>query len=491
MRENAEPYGAEVRLKQILLVRPKKALDESDLGYQVRLAAANGLLPAHIQMADRVFEGNSRLMGHALPRWVMKNAWKKTSRVCASCLRASRVIKQSWRVRYVMSCARHDEKLVMLRTARGHAQSHAETMNLDPEELPDSPQVLDGEEAEAHALFKSLWPDLVSDANVSAKSLAISTFLSSILHRLTFARRGRDIPDKGPSLWIHVKRWLEISHIQVSPTEEACEKLLSELPTPLHQAVAIRWIESLLKAESEEETVLSTLPLSIWLQGLRTLAGPIRTAGRGALGGVLIEAMTTDGLPIKTAARRAGLSRKRLDSLLKIAEIEPLRRLERARKFVVVDVRDVQRLAQLAPEYLTAAAAMSELDVTGQRFIMRILRLTGLVERLRREGYDFYKLSEIRVALSALSTWADPYQGQPSVSLADPAFYRHVDLRVVKQMMDAVRSGQLQSWHDPSARGLRSIRVPLLVLNMAHRLSWCYRYRRRVEATQLELPYAD
>lgn len=491
MCENAELCAGGVRHLQQLLVRPKRALDESDVGYHARLAAANGISPAHIQLADQVLTGNSRLMGHALPRWATKNEWRKTSHVCASCLRESGVIKQSWRVRYVLSCARHDERLVMLRTARGQAQSHADTMNLDPEELPDSPDVLDGEEAEAHALFKLLWPDLASDSNVSATSLAISAFLSSILHRLTFARRGRDIQDKDSSLWVYIKRWLETSHIQVSPTEEACEKLLCELPTQLHQAVAIRWIESILKAEAEEETVLSTLPLSMWLQQLRALAGPIRTTGRGALGGVVVEAMTTDGLPIKTAARRAGLSRKRMASLLKIADVDPIRRLERARKFLVIDVRDVQRLAQLDPEYLTAAAAMSHLDVTGQRFIMRILRLTGLVERFRREGHDFYKLSEIRDVLSALSSWADSYQGEPSVSLADPAFYRHVDLRVVKQMMDAIRSGQLQSWHDPSARGLRSIRVPLVALTQANRLSWCYRYGRRVEATQLELPYAD
>lgn len=491
MCENAEPYGGEVRLKQILLVRPKKALDESDVGYQVRLAAANGLSPAHIQLTDQVNAGSSRLMGYPLPQWAMRSEWRKTSHVCVSCLRESRVIKQSWRVRYVISCARHDERLVMLRTARGHAQSHAETMNLDPEELPDTPQTFDGEEAEAHALFKSLWPDLASDAKVSATSLAISAFLSSILHRLTFARRGRDIQDKDSSLWVQIKRWLETNHMQVSPTEAACEKLLCELPTQLHQAVAIRWIESILKAEAQEETVLSTLPLSVWLQRLRALAGPIRTTGRGALGGVVVEAMTTEGMPVKTAARRAGVSKKRLISLLKIAEVEPLKRFERARKFLVIDVHDVQRLAQLAPEYLTASAAMSELEVTGQRFIMRILRLTGLVERMRREGYDFYKLSEIRAALSALSAWADPYQGQPSVSLADPAFYRHVDLRVVRQMMDAVRSGQMQSWHDPSARGLRSIRVPLVALTLSNRLSWCYRYGRRVEAAQLELAYAD
>jgi hypothetical protein len=490
MSENADLHAGGVRFKHFLLVRPKRALDESDVGYHARLAAANGLLPAHIQMANQVNAGSSRLMGHSLPQWAMRSEWKKTSHMCVSCMRESRVIKQSWRVRYVLCCAHHDERLVMLRTALGQAQSHADTMNLDPEELPDSPEVLDGEEAEAHALFKSLWPDLASDENVSATNLAISAFLSSILHRLTFARRGRDIQDKDSSLWVHIKRWLETSHIHVSPTEEACEKLLCELPTQLHQAVAIRWIESILKAEAEEETVLSTLPLSVWLQQLRALAGPIRTTGRGALGGVVIEAMTTEGLPVKTAARRAGVSKKRLISLLKIAEVEPLRRFERARKFLVIDVRDVQMLAQLAPEYLTAAAAMSELEVTGQRFIMRILRLTGLVERFRREGHDFYKLSEIREALLALSQWAEPYQGQPSVSLADPAFYRHVDLRVVKQTMDAIRSGQSLAWHDPSARGLRSIRVPLVALTLAHRLSWCYRYGRRVQVTQLELPYA-
>ena len=490
MPGDADFYRAVPSWASTLLVRPTPASDESDAGYLCRLATVNGLRTSYLQRIDKNDNDEDRLLGYAVPGWLLNQTWKNTSPVCVSCLRTSGIVKQSWRVKYVLSCAEHDEKLVVLRTGQGKTRNLAEILSINPADLPNLSVNLVDQEAEAHTLFKSLWPDLWAGSAASAQSLATSIFLSSLLSQLTLARRGRDIQDKKHPIWVLISQWVSSNNIRLDATVVSCEALLSALPTVLHQAVAIRFLENALKSEGVHETVLSTLPLSDWLQRVRRLAGPIRTSGRGALGGIAIGAMTTDGMPVQTAVRRIGLSRNRFIALMHAEGIEPIRRAGRTRKFVVIDANDVQRLAESAAEHLHRATVMSVLQIKGQRFIMRILRLIGAVSRIRHQQYEFYTKEQIQALLTSLIKWAEPYQGQPSVSLADPVFYRHVDVRVVRHVFDSIKHGSMRTWYEPTASGLKAIRVPLDVLAKNRRMSLQYRYVGCLEPAQLELFHA-
>ncbi|QIL71023.1 hypothetical protein G7048_12030 [Diaphorobacter sp. HDW4B] len=456
------------------LVRPIPMSDECPVGFRARALLLNGM--RWIPKASDRFEtlDAERSSDDILPAWSINKAARSIySPVCPACVAENGYFKRSWRLARVDICLQHNRSLSILSTKGGRNLSHWEILNSTEmlENLATRERSSNYEESTTD-LLRQLWKwTLDLQPTTKSEDMALSIFSTELLRQLVFARRGRDFEDKLAPFWSQVAQWLYRYQIKYVNTFEGVMTLLETLPSRLHQVAALRFLEQINSEESRQPTLLSHLPIKGWLLALKTAAGPLPTQGRGALGCLVLEEPASKGLSFKATQDELQITSQKLRLVLCFAKIEPVKTIDLKRQYRLFSRDDIEHLKSIASDTLTRNEAINMLQLDHRRPITRRLRELGKLHIIRTGKHEIYRRAEISDLLHCLSKNAKPFKGHASIALNDLDLYRGEHVKAIGDMLDAISTGELDTWIDTNQAGLASIRVTTEATNWLRRRS--------------------
>ncbi|MGE8453368.1 MAG: hypothetical protein ACN6OP_22720, partial [Pseudomonadales bacterium] len=365
-------------------------------------------------------------------------------------------IKQTWRISHIDVCPQHHTMLEpSLDSDHRRCKLRDLYWRLNDPDFRSRNVVPAAYSAAEWQIFYSIWPWLGSRCAIEPNALAISVFVAALLKRLAYASRDRSISTRHVPLWTQISQWIQSSNLRICTSVSGVDRLFQQLHSSLHQAVAYRFLKEVTAAEKVQRSIIATLPLSRWLAQLEfTLY-----AAPGTLTKVGMQA--ADGLPLHEVVNELDISSAKLRFLLEILGTEPFMTVRaRHRHLRMFSPKDANSLKAAAADICMRKEAVTHLHLNHPRPLLPVLCRTGHLRRVQAGHHEFYLRSQMNELLRNLSRHAARFEGQTSLSLHDPLLYKAVDGIAVDELLADICAGRVDVWHDQTAAGLKSLRVP-------------------------------
>ena len=162
------------------------------------------------------------------------------------------------------------------------------------------------------------------------------------------------------------------------------------------------------------------------------------------------------------------------------AKIEPIKTIDLKRQYRLFSRDDIEHLKSISSDTLTRYEAAQLLRLHHRRPIMRRLRQLEKIHMICTGKHEIYRYGEISDLLHCLSKNSKPFKGHASIALNDLDLYRGEHVKAIGDMLDAISTGELDTWIDTNQAGLASIRVTTEATNWLRRRSRV----RRAEAVK-------
>ncbi len=420
------------------LQRPQLKVDEWWNAYAARVLAENGsaatngymlnkleFLVAQLVSKDdrkRALAGNAigdslRIFSHwELPLWAVRGESASIA-YCPTCFGDEPYVRLSWRLRCVSHCALHGAELQtrcgacsralfhwdlarqVCRCGTSIAQLNSHQSLDDVEE--DGPTDIHGR----NWIFSSQVIDRVlGEANATreggpSETLAVVIFLGRLLPELA------KCPMVGVSKEARtIKGFLQSLGLTLAPTKNFVQVLFESLRSAPHLSRALTVVLSVSEAERHQGTALSGLPLREWAELLNRLGASPRRAIR--LGLAVEGGLCRELVPMKVAAREAGLTEMHLYYLMARGVVAPTRTLDVGARQHLFSSQQVEELARLRPQGYGYGNA---LNLGLEPPAIKVLRTAGIVEVIPcNDGRTWLDSEALRSLLQELGARAVP-----------------------------------------------------------------------------------
>lgn len=462
-----------------LLIRPKIHRDEWWDGYVARTLAANGHAPTREYMLRKLEPfvsdlvapqvksvatagepaGKSvrRFSGWTLPTWAVRGATSAAAH-CPACLADDPYIRIGWRLRAVTHCEAHSQPL---RTccaicaqsvhhwdlARGRCRC-GEPLAWPTNSTTDRPCANPASSSIGSSdnwLFSSTVPHQavesagLGSAGGTPEDLLVLVFLGALLPALAkVAITGQAPPDRT------IAAFLRSHALQLRSSISCVEQVFTSLRSAGHLRVALNVVLALLKEESNSPTVLSQLPLQGWAELLCSLSASPRSAERLGLiePGTLMRGL----MPLKAAAKEAGIRQMHLKSLMKKGVVAPIRTLQLGARQHLFSREQVEYIAQFRPQGYGYGNSL-RLGLAPHRYgTLRDAGIVGTVIGYRnRTWLDGEALRALFVALEDKAIRVEAVE-ESMLCLSSALIWQRRLAPVLKAFFEKLLSGDLQLW---------------------------------------------
>lgn len=458
------------------LVRPPAYVDEWTWSWVGRTVKSNGL---QIQSPSMLGKFASMLNQGD---WDVESIVKSTRdlKVCPECLIHRSYLSDLWQKDGCEVCPEHGWVLQTHCLACGEGLRLAGALEAQCECGAPIPkegctQATPRELKLCHALAWS-----VCDPEVSL----LRDFLWQLLLVLARARRGRDISFKGRRAGDHLAQWLELHGLEVTLSIEGVNALLRSLPTPIHQAAASTWLQGLVVADSDGKGVFSDLPISTWLDTLRSIGAPL-TRSR-SLGSRLRTPVVPGYVSLPGASVHAGVTTKRLRRWILEGRLSTKVIPSTSNRGLMLKLDDVLRCREADAPQIDSYLSPRRLNIGSiNRCIRRQLRVCGLLDPASStRSLQEMPLGEVLRAMTALAV---PIKTAivPTVALSDRQWWRWNNAQAIGQWLRDAQHGQCQLFRDVHVHGFSGLYAPATELRRLHRLSALLNaVARNVDSTQ-------
>jgi len=434
----------------------------------------------HAMAGDLIAETLRTYSGWTLPAWAVRGT-KSAAAYCPICFSDVPYVRLSWRLRAVTHCAVHERSLQTRCSVCGRAVFHWDlarqvcccgaALALSHPATSRATDVLTAEEGPTD---RSNWrlssqdalnatTDLrCSSASVFPDTLAVMVLLGALLPALVDVRV-TGLADEART----TSGFLKVLFLKLAPSKRWVEELLEALPSAAHLRAALNVILELNKDEKTARSILSSLPLREWAEQLCALgASPASAERRGLIPG---GAMRQGLVPLKVAARQAGLTDMHLHQLMSRGAVVPARTLkvgERQHLFSSDQVHALERFCHQGYGYGRS------LDLGLEVSNVYVLRNTGILSLVpgsdRKTWLDG---NELRVLLAALAERANQLESVDGLklNLGSRRIWQPRYIPGLKALFAKFRSGEIPLWTFGDRPGFARFHVGVEALEFLHR----------------------
>lgn len=421
-----------------LLVRPVALQGEDPGGYLARVASVNGLTRMAAGDGAAVAAAATR-SGLVVPTlWRLPAAFRRyrTPPACMHCLVDRSPILQAWRFRRLEACPHHALPLARAcprcanrltsaehlaqRCRCGHDLACAQTSP-----VPDAQK----------CLLTSVWgPACHRQATESDAAAAAAA--SELLVIVARARRGRDVSLKSYSEMAHAAVWLQ--HVGMAPPNpQNLEGWLSQLKETIHLAAAAVTLRVWIKAEQQQPTALSGLPLARWLGVLDQRGAPRRKRQHVPI------TPPADHGPLYSVGAISRQLNVASDSVVRRArelQMDVVEHQHGLRRFRFVSSNDAEALRDSLREEPPSPQPrrMTGLGRTGQRRLKQVYLAPSPRTRWPVGSFD---PSAVRSLLVSLESAPQLSGSPPVVALDSPCLWRRHSADAIRELVAQLRAG--------------------------------------------------
>lgn len=390
-----------------------------------------------------------------LPAWAVRGAASATAH-CPECFSQEAYVRQSWRLRAVTHCSLHDRPLQTQCAscrrplfhwdlARAVCLCGASLYGLpaSPERPGDTAPDIAGRTDQTDWLFAADEAEsIIAQASdlghaSSAESLAALVFLGGLLPRLAKVKVvGQEAARRT------VDGFLNLHTVTLMPAVRCVEEVLGSLRSAVHLCAALTFVLSVAHAEKSGNSALGRLPLNKWADQLCGQGASPQRAER--LGLIAPGTLGPGLLPLRAAAREAGLDHMYVKFLMKRGVVSPTRTLELGERQVLFSEPQIQLLAKLRP---AAYGYGHSLDLGLEGDGAKVMRIARVVDAEKdSSGRLWLDGGEVRALLAALQERAVEVEaiGSGFVNLGSKCIWQQRYVPVLKTLIDRLLSGAIE-----------------------------------------------
>lgn len=485
-----------------LLLRPTLMPDEWWDSYVARTLAENGHAPTREYMLGKLEPFVAQLVSAdekrraiagdtvatslrwfsrwTLPPWAVRGT-KSAVAYCPSCLAEEPYVRISWRLRAVTHCAEHD---LPLRTrcltcgqpvfhwdlARGQCRCGAEFgtplprpgVRLSSDCANSGSEAPEGWMFSAQVAQEAISPVFDAAAGGAPVALASAVLIGHLLPALMKVRVAGQTPEDRT-----INGFLQGLGVSLSPSTTFVEETLESLRSAAHLRAALTTILSVGHAEASAQSALSMLPLQSWAEKLCAQGASPEKAER--LGLVEPDSLKRGLVPLKVAAREAGLGEMHLHSLLARGVVTPQRTFEMGERQHLFSQEQVQSLMHFRHQGYGYGRSL-DLGLAVSR--IKVLRVAGVVNLVKGNGEKTWlngeELRTLLVALGERAIEVDSVNGQ-MLCLGSDRIWQNRYVPALKTLFDRMLSGAVGLWAFGDQPGFARFYVGVDALELLHR----------------------
>lgn len=400
--------------------------------------------------------GSVRQFGQLLlPKWAVLGVASAAAH-CPVCFSHEPYVRQSWRLRGVTHCSMHDRPL---RTRCAICRQHLFHWDLARKVCPCGSPI--GALPVSAEVSGDSHPDGAADANrmhwlfaaeeassiiaqaasgpdaTGTERLGAIVFLSGLLPNLAAVKlAGQEAAQRT------VSGFLNLYALTLTPSVQCVEDLLGSLRSAAHLRAALTFVLSVAHAERLRESALGRLPLKRWVEQLCSQGASPQRAER--LGLVVPGSLRQGLLPLKAAAREAGLEQMYLRFLMKRGVVSPMRTLELGARQLLFSEPQIRLLAKFRP---AGYGYGHSLDLGLEAACVKVMRIAGVVDAVKdSSGRSWLDGDAVRSLLAALQERAINVGavGSGFVNLGSRCIWQKRYVPALKTLMDRLLSGAIE-----------------------------------------------